>query len=114
MIEEWTAIGAMKRELRPEQRKHLESMLWFLEDQYLGEGRSYVMSLAFIELALKRADHWITVFDTERTFTAGTRMVDSFLIETIKTRLEQRRILDHFEFKENQFRYITHRPKKTL
>lgn len=114
MIEEWTAVGAMKRELRPEQRKHLDSMLWFLEDQYLGEGRSFVMSLAFVELALKRADHWITVFDTERTFVTGERIADSFLMETIKSRLERHHLLDHFEFKQNQFRYITQRTKQAV
>lgn len=114
MIEEWTAVGAMKRELRPEQRKHLDSMLWFLEDQYLGEGRTHVMSLAFIELALKRVDHWITVFDTERTFSTGTRMVDGYLMDVIKSRLKKHHLLDHFEFKQNQFRYITQRQKQAV
>lgn len=111
MLEEWTAIGAMKRELRPEQRKHLESMLWFLEDQYLGEGRSFVMSLAFIELAMKRSGHWITPFDTERTFKTGERMVDSFLLDTIQGRLRRQHLLEHFEFKDKQFRHIGYHPK---
>jgi hypothetical protein len=105
MPDNWVAFGNIKRTLRPEQRKHLESVLWLLEDQYMSEGRSTVLAVAFIQLALQRPNCWVCVFDHDVTHGSAEAALE-YQMGRIQSLLKSEKREDNFEFKKYSFRFI--------
>jgi len=105
MSEAWIALGKMKAQLHPNQRKRLDSVLWLIDDQYMAEGRSTVLAVAFIQLALQNPKRWVHPFDHSLALGGSFETVSEVLMNYIRIRIESS-FVGEFEFKRYEFRYV--------
>lgn len=105
----------MKKEIKidisltEEQRKHLKTIDWLLDfNENVATGRSYLLAIGFIRMAIKYPDRWIKVFDHFPTQQANER-----LLLTIKQIIsEDTGMIKRAEFKQNEFRFNPLNPLK--
>ena len=91
----------MKINLTKEQRKHLKTIDWLLDfHKNIGMGRSYLMAVGFIKMALRHQGMWIDIFDHFPTLQAKER-----LLVTIKGLISaDKKLLERTEFKQGSFK----------
>jgi len=66
--------------LRPEQRIRYEEVKWLLDDiNNRQTGRSYLMALAFIEIAAENPGKWIRCFDHYGNFVSNRYMIETIV-----------------------------------
>jgi len=91
----------IKIKLTKEQKKHLETIRWLVDfNENIAEGRSFLLAIAFIEMAIKYKNRWIQVFDHFPAKQATDR-----LLFTIKNIISQdKKLLERTEFRQREFK----------
>lgn len=86
------------------QREYLGAFNWQLDTEnpeYIGTGRSFLMAVVFIGLALERRNHWIIVFD-HFPFFMGRRNILNTIMILIK---RNARLLKCAEFSKTEYKF---------
>ena len=92
----------MNIKLSKKQEKYAEAFEWMLNDyDYRQEGRSYLMAVCFIKMALDNPNHWIRVFDHWPPITGRNNLmslVDSIVSQNNFPHKTYERGRDRFRF----------------
>lgn len=94
-------VSEIEGTLHPWQQEHLEALTWLFSEENRGEGRTHLMALVMIRLAISNPDQWIRVFD-HSVFAYSNSHV---LQDTIWRMLSKHKAL--FRFKESSFMFCS-------